>query len=157
ENRQAASPDYQPISGHLFGDPGMGLRLLDLESGALARVRLPGGGDVRHAAAAPWRDGQGRTHVVGLWNAAPSRASAESATAVAGSAVPGWEMLDRVEVTPSRASPPCWLPDLSSRILYAGWDGQLYGFSFDEPGDGARPLAWRIARPKGFLMLASPS
>src|SRR5262245_11753019 len=97
ERRERAVPRYQPISGHLFEGPNTGLRLLDLETGALEPVRLPAGGTMKHAAMSPWRDGRGRTHVAGLWNAANARGG-EPATALVRFAVPGWELLDRVEV-----------------------------------------------------------
>lgn len=166
ELRQPASPRFQPMSGLLFPGWCCELRLLDRETGRLERVRLPGGDRLGHSAFSPWRDGLGRAHLVGLWNEV-NRPGVGSVAGLVRYAVPGWEVIDRYEMDILPAGPPCWFPDMSTRILFAGWDGQLYGFTFADPADGGtadggdhpggpRPLVWRVAKPARSLMISAP-
>lgn len=158
--REPALPSNQPISGHLIGSRDDDMHLLELASGRLLRTHIPGGDRLEHAAASPWRDRGGRTHIAGLWSGAYRKGIGPS-TGVARYALPDWEVLDRVETEIVPAGPPCWFPDMSSRILFAAWDGQLYRLDFsDGPSGGAsngpRPLVWQVARPGESPMISNP-
>src|SRR5262249_19730546 len=71
-------------------------------------------------------------------------------------ACPGWEVVDLIKTDQVPASPVCWFPDTTARILYAGRDGNLYRFSFDDPDAGLQPLEWRTPLPRRVLLLADP-
>lgn len=166
ESRTMEPPRFQPISDHLFQELRPGVRLLDTQTGALERIRLPGMDRIEYAACSPWRDSQGRTQLIGLWKDLDD--GNIRSMGLARYALPECEVLDRVTMETIPGSPLCWYPGLSSRILFAGWDGRLYHFSFEPAGARLssygdetlrpRPLVWRIPpMNRGRIMLADPS
>src|SRR4051812_41375559 len=96
EFRRMEAPRYQPISGHLFPESDPNLRLLDLETGTL--VPAPHGGLARLAQAAcpPWKDGQGRSQVAGVWTGFDRGAG--RMTGLARYALPGGKAVDRIVI-----------------------------------------------------------
>jgi hypothetical protein len=63
------------------------------------------------------------------------------------------------------ASAPCWFPDGSDRILFAGCDGRLHGLALPEAGTAGgaatslepRPVRWKTRPPgKGPTFLQEP-
>lgn len=166
ELRSPAISPYQAVSDHLFQSSEPGVHLLDTRSGVLERIRLPDADRIEYAACSPWRDSQGRVHLIGLWK--ELQGSHIRSMGLARYALPGGEVLDRVVMDVIPGSPLCWYPGTSLRVLFAGWDGQLYQLSFDpaesRPGSQAddpqrpRPLRWRIPPLNlGRFLLADPT
>lgn len=151
---------FEPISAHLYPevDPTQGPRMLNLDTGAIERVRLGLADRLGYGACSPWRDGRGRTHIVGLWRS--DEFGDQQPMGLLRVSLPDGEVLNRVAVDNLPNSPPCWFPGTGSRILYSGWDGTLYTFSFEdgdaeldswptparESGDMTKPRAitWRV-------------
>jgi hypothetical protein len=133
--RRMAAPRYQPLNDYLFPRTDPHLRVLDLETGTLEPVRLADGGRLLNAACSPWRDSQGRTHVIGTWK--PAAGARPQVLGLARYAIPTGEVLDQVELVQWVPSdPPCWFPDMSLRALFGSHDGCLYRVSFEAPGWG---------------------
>lgn len=146
ELREPGRPQFHAVNGHQFPVGDWDLRLLEVETGKLIRAPLPHGDHLERAAVSPWRDGLGRTHVVGLWHAhrVGQMAPGEGLRRYA---LPGWDVLDDIETDFVPSGSPCWFPDTSSRILFAGTNGRLYTFDFgDRKRRAPRPLEWRVAR-----------
>jgi hypothetical protein len=166
--RQPENPRLRPISGHVLGDqvPGLGLGLLDVDTGALTRQHLPQADVLEHASSSPWRDARGRVHVVGLWRG--GRGHEKLPMGLARYALPGGEAIDRVATDIVPSTPPCWFPDRSSRVLFTGRDGKLYRLAFDDalrdlPGgsEGGKAVPhrvdWGCARPgNGPVLISDP-
>jgi hypothetical protein len=167
DHRRMVTPRYQPISDHLFPGREPGIRLLDTRNGQLRTVGLESTDRIEYAACSPWQDGQGRTQLIGLWKEVDG--SIIRSMGLGRYALPGGEVLDRVVMEVIPGSPFCWYPGTSLRILFAGWDGRLYHFSFEPlAGDGAgsfpsdphqpQPLSWK-ATPinRGRILMADPT
>lgn len=108
-------------------------RWLDSRTGRWKRLSLPEGDRIAAASCAPWRDPQGRFHVVGRWTSSMGQ-GVNRALADVGlirCAVPGGEVLDRIASEVFPIAPPCWYPGTSARVLFAAADGQLYEHDFD--------------------------
>ncbi|AGA31498.1 hypothetical protein [Singulisphaera acidiphila] len=158
EGRRLEAPRFQPFNGFLFGVADSLFRVLDLETGTTKPIRLADGGHLMHAACSPWRDGQGRTHVVGVWTSAA--AAGPQVVGLARYALPTGELLDQVDGLVSMPNDcPCWFPDTTLQALFAGGDGELYRVSFESSRGGRvsgnasdiapTPVAWpeRLALP----------
>jgi hypothetical protein len=132
---------FEPISAHLYpeADPTQGPRMLNLDTGAIERVRLDLKDRLGYGSCSPWRDGRGRTHVVGLWRS--EEFGDEHPMGLLRVSLPDGEVLNRLSAISMPNSPPCWFPGTSSRILYSGWDGVLYTLSFEDAD--AQPTAGR--------------
>jgi hypothetical protein len=82
--------------------------------------------------------------------------------------MPEGKLIERIPLETLPDSRPCWFPGNAARILFAGTDGQLYRYDFDDgpglPVDGTtapRPLQhvpWRTTTPvpRG-LFITNPS
>lgn len=160
--RQAAFPRYRPVSSALHQKFESEFRLRDIETGATERIRLDEADRIEYAVCSPWLDSQGRSHVTGLWKC--FEGAQVGTMGLVRIAVPGGEVLDRVALDTVPGSSPCWSPGMSAKILFSGWDGQLYRYSFDDPpraaeesdANGARKpirLAWRKSPPWDDLRL----
>lgn len=120
---------------------------LDPETGRPVVAALPAGGELRGAAWAPWRDGGGRTQLVGLWSGWKGDVAAEQSLVRVSQ--PDGAILDRVPVAdlPNWSGAPCWAPDHPGRLLLAGGDGMFYRLDYGGPGaptPAPRPLAWPV-------------
>jgi hypothetical protein len=158
--RHPAHPRYLGTEGAYVGDfPGEPPVLLDTETGALVPCPVPGARRVGMLGCSPWRDGAGQFHLAGV-----VRDDASGAFALVRSTFPAGRVLDRVktEVVPSRQ--PCWFPDGSDRILFAGGDCRLYVLEFSRAGRSRDPdppapreVRWQAAKPGvGEIQLRDP-
>ncbi len=128
---------------------------LDPETGRPVVAALPRGGGLRASAWAPWRDGHGRTRLVGLW--VPTSPDYISEHTLVRFSQPDGVALDRLPVDdmPAWSGAPCWFPDRTERLLLAGGDGFIYRLDFegtDARGPFPRPLPWRL--PAGAPRIA---
>ncbi|WP_406699199.1 hypothetical protein V5E97_10015 [Singulisphaera sp. Ch08] len=162
DRRQAAFPRYRPICVSSFPKVDNEFRLLNVETGVTERIKLNEAERIDYATCSPWQDNQGRSHVVGLWKRFEGNQVDEMG--LARLAIPGGEVLDRVALDNIPAGSPCWAPGLSAKVLFSGWDGQLYSYSFDDPptategsydGDMVKPvpLVWRNPPPWAYRRL----
>lgn len=136
-NLNAAQP---PHSGPAF---------LDGERGAFKRVPLPLGDELEFASVAPWRDGLGRSQIVGRWTqrTGDGTSSVPSAFGLGRFSYPEGQPIERIKSSVTPASPPIWITDTTACVLFAGTDGRLYRFSFEGPtGRDSEPrlLDWRV-------------
>jgi hypothetical protein len=148
--RQPAHPRYLCTDGNYLGDfPGNPPVLLDTETGTLLPCPVAGMRFVGPLGCSPWRDGAGQYHLAGVGCDA-----ANGRPALVRSTFPAGRVLDRVktEVVPSRQ--PCWFPDGSDRVLFAGGDFRLYVFGFPQvrgagrsEAEPPRPLRWEVEPP----------
>ena len=132
--RHPAHPRYHAFSGYLFPDdhPHQ-TRLLDTETGDVTLLDVTRDEGFDAVSCSPWQDEQGQYHLAGR-RRAPKISDLEG---FAGGSLgttrctfPGGEILDRLSFELIPASPPCWFPDRSDRILFAGCDGRLYDLTF---------------------------
>ncbi len=148
--RQPAHPRYLGTDGDcLDGFPGKPPVLLDTETGALVPCPIAGMGQFGALGCSPWRDGAGRYHFAGV--------ACEKATgshALVRSTFPAGRVLDQVKIDVLPLRQPCWFPDGSERILFAGTDCRLYVFDFAQVrragrSDPAPPraLRWEVEPP----------
>ncbi|AGA26855.1 hypothetical protein Sinac_2548 [Singulisphaera acidiphila DSM 18658] len=164
-DRRVVSPRYQPVNTYLFGVCHSDFFMLDVEANKIERFPLADSHLLKFAGCSPWQDRWGRTHLAGLWMGR-SRPDKDFTNGLARYALPSREVLDRVEMDVIPASPPCWFPDTSARILFAGTDGRLYRFSFEDPrnpnsaADDKRsplPLIWQSQPPAGLMRVSAPT
>jgi hypothetical protein len=155
------------VNGYLVGDESPGCRFLDPETGRYARMAIPGGDSLLFAQVTPWRDGRGRSQVVGRWMGRDRGDGGARGFGLARYSYPSGEVIDRIPVEVAPAAPPAWFPDLSARLIYAGTDGRLYRLAFeDEEGRSAGrdeelrpvPLSWQCTPPGvGRVHVEDPS
>ncbi len=167
--RHAAHPRYQAFSGYLFPDDHpQNTRLLDTETGNVTLLGVTGDEGFDAVSCSPWQDEKGQYHLVGRRSAPKISDTVGFAGGILGAArctFPGGEILDRIAFEVIPGSPPCWSPDQSDRVLFAGCDGRLYDLTFPG-GEGPRNLEtalrprrirWRTAMPgKGSLHIQDP-
>ncbi len=166
--RHPAHPRYHAFSGYLFPDdhPHQ-TRLLDTETGDVTLLDVTQDEGFDAVSCSPWQDERGQYHLVGR-RRAPKISDLEG---FAGGSLgttrctfPGGEILDRLSFELILASPPCWFPDRSDRILFAGCDGRLYDLTFpgtegprDSPTIRPRRIRWRTHAPgNGVLHIQDP-
>jgi hypothetical protein len=146
------------INAYLAGQTTPGLRYLDLESGSMECFDLPQEDHVDEASWSPWRDDRGRSQVVARWRSRSGQGVDVLGRkfGLARYSFPDGEVLDRVNCDLAPGSPPCWLPGLAARVLFAANDGNLYRFDFEGAGansDGRdhkpREVIWNCDRPGG--------
>src|SRR5206468_569384 len=127
------------------------------ETGEIRRFRSPTGDRFDYASCSPWQDEEGQYQVVGRW----SELSADGPSAdvdefgLARYTLPSGRVLDRVPLDVVPASPPCWFPGFTARVLYAASDGLLYRLSFEgdtprragDPPPKPEPVEWRVNIP----------
>ena len=167
--RHPAHPRYHAFSGYLFPDDHPDhTRLLDTETGDVTLLDVTRDEGFDAVSCSPWQDEQGQYHLAGR-RRAPKISDVEGfaggSLGVTRCTFPGGEILDRIPFELIPASPPCWFPDRSDRILFAGCDGQLYDLTLpgtEGPTNSAatirpRRIRWRTAVPgKGFLHIQDP-
>lgn len=166
--RLASAPHYGVINGFVLnawpGDPG----LLDSETGALARLKLPKGDRLEYGSCSPWSDESGESQVVGRWVQRAKGGMLETeetslAFGIARYSLPSGRVLNRFKVETMPATHPCWFPDMSARLIYPGGDGSLYVVDFDRTdreGLGEDPVpqrvSWRCSQPGDKLIVRDP-
>lgn len=154
DSLRPAAIRYSVVDARVLKFTDARFRLLDVETGRVKAFSLPAAHHFEIGTCSPWVDGRGRTHLAGRW----FRDTGNSAFKVGLGrfALPGGESLDLVETDVLMRTAPCWCPDGREAILYAGWDGRLYGFSFADrsrPGPqpaasvSPEPLTWRCPVP----------
>lgn len=130
--------------------------LYDPGTGQVHRLGLPEGVALSFASVSPWRDASGVRQVVGLWSkyvkSGPDRVLESSF--LARLSFPAGEILNTVDINVYLERDPCWSPDTSSRVIYAGADGRLYLVEFDDSGRDTdltsgtpQPLTWENRPP----------
>jgi hypothetical protein len=115
---------------------------LDLATGQLGRLSVPEGERFDKAGAAPWRDPDGRTQLVGRWLRWEGLGTDRPRLLAAGLArfsFPDGEPLDRIETDALPVAPPCWSPAHEMRVLLVGRDGRLYALHFGDRAEGTSP------------------
>ena len=122
----------------------------DLARGRLGSLTLPPDEVLYNASFAPWTDQVGKGQVVGRWAHRESREH-PAQFGLARFSVPDGEPLGLIATERPPLGPPCWFPDRSARVLYAGGDGRLYRFDFDadrgHPDEGGDDEAEASPRP----------
>jgi hypothetical protein len=141
----------------LFPGAGAPARLLDTETGTVSSLDTPGMEGLEAARFSPWIDAAGQQHVAGRWRESSGSKSRPrpGPVGVARCTFPEGRVLDRIAIDPVLTGSPCWFPDRSDRILFAGGDGQLYRLTFPGAGtaDGQgpdtrpEPIPWEAAPP----------
>ncbi|WP_422927404.1 hypothetical protein [Singulisphaera sp. PoT] len=145
ETRTPAFPRYLGIRKYHVLRDDRRTPALDLESGDIKHFSIPSTDSLEGATCSPWRDALGRFHVVGTWKSlAPGGWDSRPKFGLARFAVPGGEALDRIEFETSVADPPCWAPDHSGQVLFAGGDWRIRSVRFDSN------------QPESFRKKASP-
>ena len=144
--RRQAPVRYVDFNDPGADNPGAAADVLDLETGRPVRLALPAGERLDLVAQSPWRDARGGSQLVGRWRRLDP-GGLPSEFGLARLSVPEGRLLDCV-VTPSvPESAPSWFPGVAARVLFAGLDGSLYSFAFED-GDGVgdkapRGVPWR--------------
>jgi hypothetical protein len=148
--RTPAHPRYIALDGYGVQVPGRGApAAFDTESGAWAPCRIPGAKDIFGLACSPWRDGEGRYHVLsqGMDRAGETNVLVRYTIPAGGGS--GLFRMDGFV-----AGRICWFPDRPDRILLVAADRQLYVFDLRTSSDGAdpapavpRPVEWRTPPP----------
>ncbi|AGA30969.1 hypothetical protein Sinac_6913 [Singulisphaera acidiphila DSM 18658] len=161
-SRLEAAPRCRVVSHQVLIDPTSHqyISLLNAETGEIERVSVGEPDTFAYSVCSPWRDGLNRMHLVAQWRGYDVNGCWTAG--LARYALPGGEVLDRLPLEVPASGPPCWSPDLSATILFAGTDGRLYRHSFGHNGDSnrsrvdgllPRPLTWKISPPLGVAIL----
>jgi hypothetical protein len=129
--------------------PGAEPMFLNGQSGQFMRVVLPRGEELEHASVAPWRDGFGRSHMVGRWirREGEGEARMPSAFGIGRFSFPDGLPIDRIVTQVTPTSPPIWFAGTESMILFPGTDGRLYRFDFGQTGvrdREPRRVGWEV-------------
>jgi hypothetical protein len=159
-SKESDLPSYVFVRPHLLTDGESTAYLLDNETGQLDPWIDASGEILTHASFSPWRDERGQRHLAGC-RMEPSTGQ----YFLTRETFPAGEILDRIPATVALAGPPTWYPTASARVLFAGWDGMLYQFDFEESGSvrsginsRPKPLAWRRdPLSEGHIMIADPA
>jgi hypothetical protein len=148
--RRPAHPRYLGVDPSLVDAlPGNASPLFDTETGTITRCTAAGLQEVGALGCSPWRDAEGRYHLVGV-----ERDVRGSGWSLVRCTFPAGRVLDRVaiDVLPRRL--PCWFPDGSDRLLLTGTDRRLYVCDLGEAGgtrrpksEPLRPVQWQVDRP----------
>ncbi len=156
EKRTLCTPAYHPIRKiHLYGDDHRPC-MFDFAKDKVCRLDISKSDYVEVASCSPYRDHLGRFHLVGSWHSIVPRAEGLVSFGLARFAVPGGELLDRIEFDSNFTDPPCWAPDTSGQILFAGGNGRLYTHTFSthmpfrqvNASSQPKKLVWKPAAPK---------
>ncbi len=167
--RTSMPPRFSAINGFYYRDRIS--RLLDVVTGETLPAFSEPVTTFNFPACSPWQDAQGRWQMVTVWTR-KSEAEDPGDQAISGLArfsYPDSRPLDRVGFPFAPRGPACWLPGSAARVMYAGDDGMLYRFDFEE-ADGTpvrnpgvadrcpRPLRWLCSRPtEGWCYAYDPS
>jgi hypothetical protein len=152
-HRTAALSRYMAINGHFFtlGQPES--RVLDTQTGRVARLALPEGERLQWASFSDWVGADGERQVAGRWS---KMGGTGDSTVFVGSGLgrvsyPSGRVLDSLtDLRMIPSGPPCWYPGPAARIIYAAGDGRIYQYAFDSPtrfdlpspDDGESPISW---------------
>jgi hypothetical protein len=154
--RQPASPRHVWLNVAVVGGDPERPRLLDLETGAVTTLAVPGAEGLDQLACSLWRDGAGRFHLVGRWHDLAGRRGSglDQASGLARCTFSPGPVVDRVGLPVVPVEPPCWSPDRSDHVVFVAGDGRLYVYDFPEGRRGRgpepappRPLRWQINPP----------
>lgn len=131
------------------------VRFLEPESGKLTQLELPESDVLDQASCSPWHDERGDVQVVGRWSRrlGSGMSALGDGFGLARVTYPSGRVLERFETSVVPASPPCWFPGTTAKILFAAGDGMLYRFAFegatgstvgrDGRDEQPVPLEWR--------------
>jgi hypothetical protein len=141
------------ISKYIFAVPPQETPLFDPETGQTQNLALREGEQLDHASCSPWIDERRGAQMVGAWSGRSGYGADRLAEGfgLARFAFPSATLLDLISTSHVPASPPCWFPDQSTRILFPGTDGALYRHTFADSGAVHQqydaeptPLAWQV-------------
>lgn len=150
--RTSASERYLAINGPFFERGNTRTEVLDAETGQLLDLDLPEGEMLQWASFSEWTDARGERQVVGRW----SKKTGSYGSAVCEGvglgrfAFPSGRALDQIATTTLPTGTPCWYPGTAARVLFAGADGRLYQYAFEQADgtaippspDGVLPVEW---------------
>src|SRR4051794_30125789 len=151
--RRPAYPRYVAVDCDHFADRRDPPRVLDTETGRVARLSLPDTDHLYGLACSPWADGDGRFRLVGFWAAVAGRSPPRlpHPIGLARYAFPGGRT---VEGRPCELMPwgrLCWSPDRGDRVVFAGGDGRLYRCDLPADARDAAPAACPLPIAWGSL------
>jgi hypothetical protein len=168
--RRPSPPRYHVLSSYEMYHTNLPIQLLDTQTGRVQPLARPPGDAIDCTACSPWTDERGQAQLVARWSRIAKREIGNSAEAfgLARFTVPEGKIIERIPLETLPASRPCWFPGEAARILFAGGDGQLYRYDFDEgPGrpidrmKDPRPVQhvpWRTTTPvPPRLFISTPS
>ncbi|AGA29144.1 hypothetical protein [Singulisphaera acidiphila] len=165
EGRRVMFPRYHSINAYLFSPSPAKFRMLDVNTSKIVHFPLADSPLLKYAGCSPWQDRWGRTHLAAFWMG-QSSFKKDFTIGLTRYALPGREVLDRIEMDTIPAGPPCWFPDTTARILFACTDGHIYRFSFEDPRNSnptaddkqsPRPLIWQAQPPPGLMRISAPT
>ena len=120
------------------------------------------------ASCSPWVDDLGRRQVVGRWSNRMWRGTNTviNEHGLGRFSFPDGRILDRIPSEVFPKGPPCWVPGMPARVVFAAGDGQLYRFDFESDDPTAPPteasapaaskptaLTWGCPKPEGGSVL----
>jgi len=120
------------------------------------------------ASCSPWVDDLGRRQVVGRWSNRTWRGTntVMNEFGLGRFSFPDGRILDRIPSEVCPKGPPCWVPGMPARVVFAAGDGQLYRFDFESDDPTAPPteasapaaskptaLTWGCPKPEGGSVL----
>jgi hypothetical protein len=157
--RDAAPERYHAFNGVLSLARPEAQLLVDTQTGVAGMVEIRGprgfldlsgakGFDL--LSVSPWCDASGQHHLAGRWwgFANGEQHGLEAVQGVARSTFPEGRVIDRIAIDTIMSAPPCWFPDRSDRILFAGADGRLYVLEFPQAGRPERSTAAPALAPR---------
>jgi hypothetical protein len=146
-----------------------GCRFLDPQTGNVLSIELDGADSLLFGNSSPWVDDDGQTEVVGRWISRRGTGGWGDEVQQIGLArfkFPSGKALDHIPLDIVPAGNPCWFPDKTSRVLYAGTDGQLYRVEFPNEATSSgedldlapEVVAWKCPKPgKGDVRVGDPT
>ncbi|MDX2036086.1 MAG: hypothetical protein SFX72_05500 [Isosphaeraceae bacterium] len=160
ERRVASNPPVN-LSRVFFDTFDTTTRWLDPATGSVRVVKLPQGEQLDFASCAPWVDEEGEAPVVGRWMRKTTLGSngVPLASGILMMKYPSGTIVERIETDVIPVGRPCWLPDDSDRVVFAGGEGTLHLLDLSAPEGYRRPspITWRIPTPgAGPVFITDP-
>lgn len=165
--RRVSNSIYLEINDFGMDRGHSGCHLVDTGKGRAVWLSIPDDDVLWYANSSPWTDENGESQLVGRWESRGRWENSEvrRGFGLARYSFPSGRPLDHVELEIVPAGTPCWFPGTAPRVLFAGMDGGLYRFSFEEDAEPpvkglARPLrlSWKCTPPgDGEVRIHDPS
>ncbi len=136
--------------------------LLDRRTGVTERLPLSNNEVFEHISCSPWVDADGESQLVGCLLEKQGAGSRSTLNEIGLGRItyPGGRIVDSIASPVVPSGPPCWMPGTDAKILFAGGDGVIYRFDFEDSRKAEStnkepvPVDWRVRDKTGKLVQA---